>query len=56
MRFTLDSNVLVYAVDVGAEERHALAAEVLARSMTADGFTDWRRLFEGLLETASQPA
>lgn len=36
MRFTLDSNVLVYAIDVGAGGRHALAAEVLARSMTAD--------------------
>ncbi|HYN46064.1 MAG TPA: PIN domain-containing protein [Allosphingosinicella sp.] len=36
MRFTLDSNVLVYAVDAGAGERHAFAAEVLARAATSD--------------------
>lgn len=36
MRFTLDSNILVYAVDVGAGERHAMAADVLVRAMAAD--------------------
>jgi predicted nucleic acid-binding protein len=36
LRFTIDSNILVYAVDIGAGERRAMAAEVLARAMTAD--------------------
>jgi len=36
VRFTLDSNVLVYAIDRDAGAKHALAANVIARAAHAD--------------------
>lgn len=48
MRFTLDSNVLVYAIDAGAGERHAFAAEILARAMTSDAILTTQAIGEFL--------
>ena len=36
MRFTLDSNLLVYAVDVGAGDKHDVAGDLVARAARAD--------------------
>lgn len=36
MRFTLDSNLLVYAVDIGAGERHVTVQDLMARAAHAD--------------------
>jgi predicted nucleic acid-binding protein len=35
-RFSLDTNILVYALDGAAGPRHALAAEIIARAATCD--------------------
>lgn len=37
MRFTLDTNVLVYAVDLDAGDKHELAVELIERAALADG-------------------
>ena len=36
MRFTLDTNVLVYALDTGAREKRRIAREIMARAMDLD--------------------
>ena len=48
MRFTLDSNILVYAVDVGAGDRHAMAAEILMRAMTSNAILTTQAIGEFL--------
>jgi predicted nucleic acid-binding protein len=35
-RFSLDTNILIYALDSAAGARHALAAEIVARAVTCD--------------------
>jgi predicted nucleic acid-binding protein len=36
MRFTVDSNILVYAVDTGADARHDMAGDLMARAAGGD--------------------
>jgi len=36
LRFTLDTNVLVYAVDTGSPEKRRIAREIMARAMGLD--------------------
>lgn len=36
MRCTLDSNILVYAIDSGTADKHAVAFDLMARALKAD--------------------
>lgn len=36
MRFTVDSNILVYAVDKGTAEKHRIASDIMIRAMLHD--------------------
>ncbi len=46
MRFSVDSNVLVYAVDIGAGSHHSVAAGLMARAADADCFLTLQSLAE----------
>lgn len=36
MRFTIDSNILVYALDSGTPEKHVVASDIMLRSVALD--------------------
>jgi predicted nucleic acid-binding protein len=48
LRFTLDSNVLVYSLDRLDQERHAIAVDVVARAATRDAFLTTQSIGECL--------
>lgn len=48
MRFTLDSNILVYALDVTDESRHRLAADIVDFAVRGDAFLTTQVLGECL--------
>ncbi len=46
MRFTLDTNILVYAVDLDAGERHIAALDIVRRARGRDGVLTLQSLAE----------
>jgi len=48
LRFTVDTNVLVYASDTGSPEKRRIAREIMARAMTLDAVLTAQALAEFL--------
>jgi predicted nucleic acid-binding protein len=48
VRFTIDSNILVYAIDANAPEKHRTAQDILARAPFADAVLTAQALAEFL--------
>ena len=48
MRFTLDSNILVYAVDSGSPNKRSIARDILVRAMALDAILTTQALAEFL--------